>query len=231
MRSFLDVHLSDLVVMADNEKMSSSFIQFDRATNRMELKQFSELVVAEKEASYYAELQRFRGSGATQRITRSALAQELGILNKIPSDVIPMPAWQIPKELPEFNDLLKSITKNNQWLRKYKSNLKAPEQKLIDLQLQQLTTELLLQLETLSTASERFEKAANFRDLKLEESRALYEMEVKSDLGDSMGQQTRIQFKQQKITYCLNTTWAQLNILLGKPLLEKPPKVIKEPSS
>ena len=228
MKSYLDVHLSDLVFMADNEKMSTAFIQYDRAKNRMELKQYSELVVAEKETDYYEELQRYRASGATQRITRSVLAQEIGNLGHIPREVIPMPAWKIPKELPELRELLKNIEKDNKWLVKHKRNLKQSEQTLIALQLRQLVTELLLQLEILKTAYERFEKSAAFQDLRLEESRTLYEQEVKSDLGDSMAQQTRVQFQQQQVAYCLNTAWAKLNILQGKAILDAPPQSKKE---
>lgn len=223
LQSYFDVHLSDLAFMADNEKMSTAFIQYDRAKTRMELKQYSELVVAEKETAYYEELQRYRASGATQRITRSVLAQEIGNLGHIPREVIPMPAWRIPKELPELRELLTTIEKNNQWLTKRKNKVKTSEQTLLALQLKQLVTELLLQLEILNAAHERFEKAANFQDLRLEESRTLYEQEVKSDLGDAMAQQTRVQFQQQQVAYCLNISWAKLNILQGKNILDAPP--------
>lgn len=222
LKSYLDVSLSDLVFMADNESMSSAFIQFDRAKTRMELKQYSELLVAEKEATYYEQLQRYQSSGATQRITRAALAQEINSTGKLPRDVIPMPSWEFPKEWPELNKLLSHIKKDNQWLTNHKNNLNQDEQVLLELQLRQLTTELLLQLETLNNAAERFAKAADFQDLRLEQSRTLYEQEVKSDLGDSMAQQTRVQFQQQQVSYCLNTAWAQLNILQGKPILEAP---------
>ena len=228
LQSYLDVHLSDLVFMADNEKMSTAFIQYDRAKNRMELKQFSELMVAEKETDYYEELQRYRASGATQRITRSVLAQEIGSLGYIPREIIPMTAWKIPKKLPELHELLKTIEKSNQWLQKQKNNMKTSEQTLIALQLRQLVTELLLQLDILNAAHERFKKAANFQDLRLEESRTLYEQEVKSDLGDAMAQQTEVQFQQQRVAYCLNMTWAQLNILQGKKILAAPPQTNKE---
>lgn len=230
LKSYLDVSLSDLVFMADNEIMSSAFIQFDRAKTRMELKQYSELFVAEKEANYYEQLQRYQSSGATQRITRAVLAQEINSTGRLPRDVIPMPKWDLPKELPEFNGLLNNIEKNNLWLTKHKGNLNPDEQALLILQLRQVVTELLLQLETLNNAYERFEKAANFQDLRLEQSRTLYEQEVKSDLGDSMAKQTRVQFKQQQVSYCLNTAWAQLNILQGKPILETPvlPSLSKE---
>jgi hypothetical protein len=222
LQSYLDVHLADLVFMADNEFMSSAYIQYDRAKNRMELRQLSELAVAEKEANYYEQLQRYHASGSTQRITRAVLAQEIASLDKIPRDIIPMPAWDIPTELPQLKTILDSIQKNNQWLKSQKKSLKMEEQTLINLQTRQLVIELLLQLETLNNANQRFEKTANYRDLKLEKSRTLYEQEVRSDLGDSMAQQTKALFQQQQVSYCLNIAWAQLNILQGKPILAAP---------
>ncbi len=230
LQSYLDVDLSDLAFMADNESMSIAYIRYDRAKTRMELKQYSEVLVAEKESQYFEQLQRYQASGFAQRLSRSVLAQEMGHLGKLPNNIIAMPAWHIPDELPELSAVLEAIKKNNSWLSRYKDDLKTAEKSLIDIQLQQLSIELLSQLEALKSANKRFEKAANFQDLNLEQSRTLYEQEVKADLGDAMAQQTRSQFQQQQISYCLNITWAQLNILQGNALLEPPPKTIQATS-
>jgi len=55
-----------------------------------------------------------------------------------------------------------------------------------------------------------------FRELTLDKNRALYEMEVKTDLGDSMIAISEIQYKRAKNTFELALTWMQLRMLAGE---------------
>jgi len=127
----------------------------------------------------------------------------------------------IPDELPELGKVIKN-TSNNQWLvRRKKDSNDDNVRQLINMQLRQYVTELLLQLQIYRSAQQRFNKVSNWRDLMLERSRTLYEQEVRSDLGDSMAQQTKVQFQEQQIRFCQTLAWAQLNALQGRPVLSQ----------
>lgn len=55
-----------------------------------------------------------------------------------------------------------------------------------------------------------------FRELSLDKSRALYEMEVKTDLGDSMVAISEVQYKRAKNEFELVLAWMQLQLLMGE---------------
>lgn len=65
---------------------------------------------------------------------------------------------------------------------------------------------------------------SDYRDLYVDRSRALYEMDVKTDLGDSMVEFTAAQLQTAQAKYQLALTLARLNALAGKPLLERADK-------
>ena len=52
----------------------------------------------------------------------------------------------------------------------------------------------------------------------LEQSRVLYEKELRADLGFSMSEQTRARLREQQVAYCRILAWAELNALQGKPV-------------
>ncbi len=58
----------------------------------------------------------------------------------------------------------------------------------------------------------------DFRELYLDRSRALYELEVKTDLGDAMVQFSRSLLKRAQIKYDMIIAWEQLKILTGSNL-------------
>lgn len=72
-----------------------------------------------------------------------------------------------------------------------------------------------LYLETLTVARQQIKTQAAFRDLYLERSRALYEMEVQSDLGDAMVQISDTRFQLAKAEYQIALVWAGLQALIG----------------
>lgn len=228
MQRFFDVQLADLAVMADNESMASAYVRYDRARKRMELKQYSELTVAEQEVLYYETLQKFKASSALQQLTRVALAQAINQPEYLPRDLGAVRPFSFPKVLPELAGIIKN-TNNNQWLQKQKQAQEMPARQILNSSLREYVTELLLRLELLKTLQQRIEKESNWRDLKLEQSRMLYEQEVKSDLGDSMAQQTTVQFKQRQVLFCGMLTWVRLNVLQGKALLSPPEQESKQP--
>lgn len=227
LQAFFDVLLADLNNGFINEKMAGSYIRYDRAKNRFELKQLSERVVARLEAEYQIVLQQFRASEATQRISRSTLAQALNTPEQLPSDLTPPDLFEVPDELPELDLVYQQAIKNNDWLSHLKKQFPNEDEKaltsLIQMNLRQQILELLLRLQVLKSAKQQAETENKLRELNLDMSRALYDMEVKADLGNSMTLQSKAILEEERILYCQYLSWAQLNALQGKSILSPPP--------
>lgn len=216
--AFFDVLLADLSFVRDNENMATVFIPWDRAKVRQELKQYSELQVAELEATYQQGRQRVAASSATQRLTRSVLAQALNHPQSLPSDLNP-PAMPEPEQSLDLEPLIETATANNTWFAEQRRQADAANKALLDMALRQQILELILRLDVLKVVEQRAEQEINWRELRLEYSRVLYEQEVKADLGNSMVNQSRARLRKEQAAYCRTLTWAQLNALQGKPLL------------
>jgi hypothetical protein len=227
LQAFFDVLLADLNNGFINEKMAGSYITYDRAKNRFELKQLSERVVARLDAEYQIVLQQFRASTAIQRISRSSLAQAMNAPQQLPSDLLPPDAFKIPDELPELDLVYQKAIKNNAWMTHLKERFSNENKKamasLMHMHLRQQLLELLLRLQVLKSAKQQAETENNLRELNLDMSRALYDMEVKADLGNSMTLQSKAILQEERIHYCQYLSWAQLNALQGIAILSPPP--------
>ncbi len=70
------------------------------------------------------------------------------------------------------------------------------------------------------TARDAARKYTEYRDLRLERSRGLYEMELKSNLGTSMSETSDARLRTRRNEYQLALSFARLEALLGKPLSE-----------
>jgi outer membrane protein TolC len=70
------------------------------------------------------------------------------------------------------------------------------------------------------TAREAARKYTQYRDLQLERSRGLYELELKSNLGTSMSETSDARLRVRRNEYQLALNFARLDALLGKPLNE-----------
>jgi outer membrane protein TolC len=82
-------------------------------------------------------------------------------------------------------------------------------------ELRQRITELALEIDVLRKTASGDKVRADYRDIYLERSRALYEMEVSTDLGDSMVQMTDARLRTMRTLYALSLDWAELDALLG----------------
>jgi len=69
-----------------------------------------------------------------------------------------------------------------------------------------------------STAREAAQKNTEYRDLLLERSRGLYELELKSNLGTSMADTSAARLRARRNEYQLALSFARLEALLGMPL-------------
>ena len=82
--------------------------------------------------------------------------------------------------------------------------------------LRQQLLDTVLQLQSLRLQYEQAMSEQRYRDLYLDRSRAIYEMEVRSDLGDAMVRLSEAQLALAQANYRLALTWEQLDLLLGK---------------
>lgn len=79
----------------------------------------------------------------------------------------------------------------------------------------QAVLDLVQQLESLKIKRESARQRVAYRDLYLDRSRALYELEVRTDLGDALTRLTEAQWLVAKIDYEIALTWARLDALTG----------------
>ncbi|MFP3874226.1 MAG: TolC family protein [Thiohalophilus sp.] len=93
---------------------------------------------------------------------------------------------------------------------------------LAERDVRQQVLELWLELDSLKTKREQRKTEKQYRELSLDRSRALYELEVKADLGDSMVHYTEAERNTAETDYETALAWARLNALLGRLDLDKP---------
>lgn len=91
-----------------------------------------------------------------------------------------------------------------------------------ELDVRQQVLELWLRLDTLKAEREQRQTEKSYRELYLDRSRALYELEVKTNLGDSMVRYTEAERNMIESDFEMALTWARLNALLGQLDLDKP---------
>lgn len=222
MQRFFDVLLADSSAVSDNENQAVYYIPLDRTRTRMELKEFSEMDVAELDAEYQVVRQQTRASTASQRLTRSLLAQAINNPQNLPRDLNPPDIGNFSTEMPALDELLETSLKSNEWLDDRRGDANSDERAIIDMELRQAIIELLLRLDIFQAAADRAESEIVWRDYYLERSRTLYEQEVQSDLGDAMSQQSKARLQKQQIQFCRTLTLAQLNALQGKAIWPLP---------
>ncbi len=82
--------------------------------------------------------------------------------------------------------------------------------------LQQTVLDAVQELETLKVRREAAKQRLAFRDLYLDRARAVYEMEVQTNLGDAMVRLTEAQWLAAQADYQLALAWARIEALTGK---------------
>lgn len=98
-----------------------------------------------------------------------------------------------------------------------------------ELELRTTALDLVQQLETLKVAREAARVRLNYRDLYLDRSRALYELEVRTDLGDAMTQVSEAQWAAAEAEFRTALAWARLDALTGRTVAAgDPPPVTPE---
>ncbi len=85
-------------------------------------------------------------------------------------------------------------------------------------EVEQQILELWLKITDLKQQFDDPDFTLEYRDIYLEKSRALYELEVTSDLGDAMVQMTQAEIFKAQMLFELAVSWAKLDSLLGRPM-------------
>jgi len=73
----------------------------------------------------------------------------------------------------------------------------------------------------LKTRREQMQVKQDYRELSLDRSRALYEMEATTDLGDAMVAISEVRYRQAETDFKLALAWMELNLLLGHDVYDK----------
>jgi outer membrane protein TolC len=106
-----------------------------------------------------------------------------------------------------------NIARETADLQRLKSQLQAQE-----MQVQQMVLETWESFNTLRVEREEVQSLTDYRDLYLDRSRALYEMEVKTDLGDSMVKISDARLRMARVKFKTALALAKLGALMGQPV-------------
>lgn len=218
LQRYFDVLLADLSFSRYDEAMAVAYVQFDRASVRRDLGQYSDLRVQELEAVYQEVHQHRAASIAGQRLTRALLAAAIGSEAALPRDLVSPPIPERPDQPPDAGALYSAAAAKNPAVAELMENRGEADGALVRSELRQQVLELLLRLDALTAAAQSVRTESALRDLTLDESRTLYEQEVKADLGYSMSQQTKTRLLEQRVAYCRALAWAELDALSGEPV-------------
>lgn len=85
----------------------------------------------------------------------------------------------------------------------------------LQLDVRQAILDAWLELETLYVARQQASDYADYRDLYLDLSRALYEQEVNADLGDAMVKTSEARLGSVQTEFSIAKTWARIRLLTG----------------
>ena len=286
MQIFFDVLLADLTYLRDNEAMKMAYVHYDKARDRLELGQKSEVDVLEKESQYFEKRKDNYHSESMQRLLR----QQLSIVLNRPDDIVSnlyMPKLDYKnykiielerlQEVAQVNNLdlkkinlslealrlelqslranrhptisaeveagiyKRNIGSNDRWragvvldvplyqggkisgqIAELRGKIKLLENKRYQTQLQ-LNQKILmhwLAIDSFTSRVDADEKLFEYREIYLDRARADYELEYKTDLGDSMVKLTQASLNAAETDFELAMRWEQLRILTQMTLEE-----------
>ena len=99
-----------------------------------------------------------------------------------------------------------------------------------DMEISQDVLETWLSLQSLRIQRQEAQTESDYRDLYLDRSRALYEMEFKADLGDSMVRLSEAQLQTARTDFAIVLAWARLDALTGS-LIQRVPSADGGPTA
>jgi outer membrane protein TolC len=98
-------------------------------------------------------------------------------------------------------------------------------------QIQQTILELWLELDALRIQREQMRAQKDYRELDLDRSRALYELEVKTNLGDAMVEYTGAEREMVMTEFRIALAWEQIDNLTGSASYDDAPDGLSQSQS
>lgn len=282
MARYFDVLLADLTYARDNEAMATAYVAVDKARDRNELGQVSDVDVLELEAAYQETRRRRFAAETRQRATRAQLASALNRPHDLPANLVTPASPDMAQALPEFEGLVTAALAGNPRLKSLQVRVDAAQQavaaadaadgpvlygeadasvynrmtsstsplgvgvvlevplytggardaKLASaraelreaaarlaqarLDLRQHVLDLWQELDVLQQRDQELRTLADYRELYLDRSRALYELEVRADLGDAMVQTSAVRLQRAEVAFQWRLAQARLQALTGQ---------------
>jgi outer membrane protein TolC len=281
---YLDVLRADLEFRVQDEVMAIAYVQMDRARDRQELGQVSDIERLAAETLYQEARSARYQAQAEQRTRRVRLAEALNRPGQLSSALAEPDLQIVGIEPPDLADLSAEVLQNNSYLQALRAGTEAARERLqasraldrpiitgraeaneyerhtgssdpwsvgvqlevplytggrssaeralaraelqrskaelarAELTLRQDVQSLWEEINVLRAGREEMRTRMDYRELYLDRSRTLYEMEVRTDLGDAMIVSSQARQRQAELEYHLLLNWARLNALRGQPL-------------
>lgn len=92
------------------------------------------------------------------------------------------------------------------------------DHRALEFEIRQRVLTLVQQLAELELAAQAAAVDERYRDLTLDRSRTLYQLEVRTDLGDSQARQAEAVWRSAKVSFERAITWARLDAMRGLPM-------------
>jgi outer membrane protein TolC len=280
-RAFAEVAVADHENAELNETLAIAYIEMDRAQNRLELGQRSDIEVMALQADYQQVRALLVRNQGRQRLARLRLAQALNRPDDLPDRLSEPELAQLQREVGDFDQFAASALEDNPELQAMRQRVNSALASLqaaeaadnptisaglegagysrvlastnpfeaslmvhvplyrgqrtdaevakyrmlstqyraeLELARQQVRERLLAlwtELNHRYAERESLRVSADYRELYFDRSRALYEMELKSDLGDSMAHMTRVRRQVEENRYGILLAWLEREALAG----------------
>lgn len=280
-QAYFNVLLADRRYAVDDELMTIRYLKYDKARDRHELGEVSEVDLLELESSWREMLIPRARSANRQSEARAHLAALLNRPDEFPANLEPLEIDVEDIELPGYEALLKDLLEKNpevlaqkervesaraslehmrmfrrptldsalqygNYERRYgdgdkwraELNLRVPimeggkykadiarqhaelrkheaTYKALQNSMRKTSLELVQELEALKIANRSASVRLDYADLNLDRSRSIYEMEVRTDLGDAAAKMTEATWNADKVRYDLLLSLASIDAMLG----------------
>ncbi len=288
MQRFFDVLLADLRYARDNEAMSIAYVDYDKAQDRHELGQLSDIALADSERIYQDSRRQLVEARSMQRRTRARLALALNRPDELSANLLTPPLEALDRPLPMLDAVTQQALERNPGLQALRAELETARQAVAraendfgpviraevtaaeyarqtgsrhpltaslvlelplytggrsdagvaaerarmhqaqarlateEFAVREAAIDLVMELEVLEARRQELDVLGFYRELYLDRSRALYDLEVSTDLGDSMTLTSDHRWLEARARFDTALAWARLDALTGSLLTPDP---------
>lgn len=127
MQSYFDVLLADMRYTVDNEEMAHRYVSYDKARERHNLGQVSDVDLKKAESEYQAVLVRRSQSDAARSTSRSRLAVALNLTGYLPGNLQQPVLKNLDRKIPEYDALKEEVLQHNPLIKLSQAAMKAAE--------------------------------------------------------------------------------------------------------